>query len=89
MSGLEKLRSELQEVQSALRAGGTFIEVMKLTARLKEIENQLTLAEAGKPRPETPEYKPGGRATAMRKSPRDVSSSFGNGHDPLKVLLGD
>jgi hypothetical protein len=90
MTELEKMREELQEIQFTLSGGSSFAEAMKLTARLKELQHQIAIAEAKPAMKEwPPEYKPGGRASEMRKPPRDVSSPFGNGHDPLRNLFGD
>jgi hypothetical protein len=90
MTELEKLRDELQEIQFTLSGGISFTEAMKLTARLKELEHQIAIAEA-KPavKEEPPPYTPGSRASEMRKPARNLSSSNGSGHDPLKVLFGD
>lgn len=88
MSEIEKLRDELQELNFKLSCGVNFVEAMKLTKQIKELEERIAIATATprNPNAETPEYKPGGRASEMRRSKIDLSSQNGNGHCPLKTV---
>lgn len=88
MNDVAKMKAELQELNYQLSCGVSFIEAMALTKQIKDLEERISIATAT-PRnlnAETPEYKPGRRASEMRRSKIDLSSAHGNGHDPLKVV---
>jgi hypothetical protein len=89
MTELEKLRAERDELNFKLDIATSFVEVMALTAVLRALNAKIELEAKKLPPVEPPPYVPGGRASEMRRPRRNLSSTNGSGHDPLKFLFGD
>jgi hypothetical protein len=88
MTELEKLQVERIELNFQLDIATSFVAVMALTAQLKALDARIEIEVKKLPPVEPPLYVPGGRATEMSRTKRDVSSRNASGHDPLKVLFG-